>query len=120
MARHHKSHKKSHSEKSEHGLHKSYSSGHSDFPGRYPAMGRRRAGENEFGYGAGIGHDAHEGIMSSDRSKIANCPQDVMYHDYPRETKYLPEEIDDSLRAADAQIDGDNSQRMRGTMPRKA
>jgi hypothetical protein len=62
-------------------------------------------------------HDA--GMIHEDRSAIANLPQNVMIKPYPKMTNYLPEDLDDTIRAVDGQMDLDNSQRRRNFMPKK-
>lgn len=59
------------------------------------------------------------GMISEDHRAIANMPQDVRYHAYPRVYGYLPEDLDDTLRGVDRQMDMDNSQKMRHFFPKK-
>ena len=59
------------------------------------------------------------GMIREDRSAIANLPQSVMMKPYPRPGNYLPEDLDDTIRGIDSQMNLDNSQRSRNFMPKK-
>lgn len=62
-------------------------------------------------------HDA--GMIREDHSAVANLPQNVIMRPYPKNGNYLPENLDDTLRGIDAQINLDDSQRRRNFMPKK-
>lgn len=62
-------------------------------------------------------HDA--GMIQEDHSAIANLPQMPMMKPYPKERDYLPEDLDDTIRGIDGQIDLDNSKRRSHFMPKK-
>lgn len=59
------------------------------------------------------------GMIREDRSAIANMPQEVMIKEYPKAGDYLPENLDDSIRGVDRQIDLDDSKRRKHMMPKK-
>jgi hypothetical protein len=93
MARHHKSHHKSHHEIS---------------GGEYAGYNERRKQEME---------DA--GMINEDRSAIANMPQGVMMKEYPKDRDYMPEDLDDTIRGVDSQMDMDNRKRKQHFRPHK-
>lgn len=79
-------------------------------------------------YGEGYYEGHHErrrqemedgGMIREDRSAIANLPQEVMMKAYPKTGPYMPEDLDDTIRGVDKQIDGDDSQRRRTFNPHK-
>lgn len=59
------------------------------------------------------------GMITEDHRAIANMPQEVRYHAYPRVYGYLPEDLDDTLRGVDRQMDLDNDRKMRHYFPKK-
>jgi hypothetical protein len=59
------------------------------------------------------------GMIREDRSAIANLPQEVMMKAYPKTGPYMPEDLDDTIRGVDKQMDGDDSQRRRTFNPHK-
>ena len=59
------------------------------------------------------------GMISEDHSKIANMPQEVRMMEYPRDSNYLPEDLDDTIRGIDRQEGKDHSETMRHLRPRK-
>ena len=61
--------------------------------GEYAGMNARRTQEMQ---------DA--GMIHEDMSAIANLPQNVMIKPYPRNNPYLDENLDDTIRGVDHQI----------------
>ena len=59
------------------------------------------------------------GMIREDMSQVANLPQGVIMRPYPKNSNYLPENLDDTIRGIDGQIDLDDSQRSRNFMPKK-
>lgn len=59
------------------------------------------------------------GMLHEDPRAVANLPQDVKYYPYPKAYGYLPEELDDTLRGVDRQMELDHSQTMRHFFPKK-
>lgn len=60
------------------------------------------------------------GMIREDRNAVANLPQNVMYKPYPRNNDYLPEDLDDTIRGVDRQIEElDGRKRDKGFMPKK-
>ena len=59
------------------------------------------------------------GMIHEDHREIANLPQEVRMEPYPKTGPYTPEDIDDTLRGVDRQIDYDNSQKMSHFFPKK-
>lgn len=120
MARHHasKKHHKMHHDghhSSHHGHHSSHHSSHHSAHrshmisgGHYDGAEPRRRQEME---------DA--GMIHEDHSQIANLPQEVKMHMYPRTGPWTPENIDDTIFGVDRQMDGDDSQKMRHFHPKK-
>ena len=45
------------------------------------------------------------GMLREDRNAVANMPQQVIYRAYEKNHSYLPEDIDDTIRGIDRQID---------------
>lgn len=74
-------------------------------------------------------YEGHEGrrrqemmdgmMIKEDHSAIANMPQNVMIKDWPREGGYMPENLDDTLRGVDRQMDLDNSKKHSHLVPKK-
>lgn len=61
------------------------------------------------------GHDARRhqemqdaGMIREDHSAIANMPQEVMMKPYPKDSDYMPEKLDDTIRGIDKQMDADS------------
>lgn len=48
------------------------------------------------------------GMIREDHSAIANMPQEVMIKQYPKDSNYMPEEIDDRISGIDRQMNADN------------
>ena len=44
------------------------------------------------------------GMIHEDRSAIANLPQNVMMKPYPSQMSYTPENLDDTIKGVDHQI----------------
>lgn len=59
------------------------------------------------------------GMISEDRSAIANLPQNVVIKAYPMPGNYLPEDLDDTLRGVDGQMSKDNAKRQQIFAPKK-
>lgn len=59
------------------------------------------------------------GMITEDRSAIANLPQNVMMKPYPKATGYMPEGLDDTIRGVDGQKDLDNDRRSANFHPKK-
>jgi hypothetical protein len=59
------------------------------------------------------------GMIHEDHRAIANLPQNVVYRDYPKNTGYLPEDLDDTLRGVDRQMAHDNYDMMNHFYPKK-
>lgn len=60
------------------------------------------------------------GMIREDRSAVANLPQEVMYKPYPKNRDYLPEDLDDTIKGVDHQIETlDGKKRDRDFMPKK-
>lgn len=59
------------------------------------------------------------GMLHDDMHAIANMPQNVIMRDYPREIGYLPENLDDTIAGVDAQMQIDQSTKMRHFKPKK-
>lgn len=47
------------------------------------------------------------GMLSDDKSAIANMPQDVKYHEWPRSASYAQYELTDTIAGVDAQMRDD-------------
>ena len=78
------------------------------YDGEYAGMESRRAQEREDG-----------GMLSEDKSAIANMPQSVIIKMYPKSGAYMPENLDDTLRGVDGQMDADDSKRRAHFAPKK-
>lgn len=76
--------------------------------GMYEGMEGRRTQEMQDG-----------GMIREDRSAIANLPQEVMMKAYPKTGPYMPEDLDDTIRGVDMQMDGDDKQRRKTFQPHK-
>jgi hypothetical protein len=74
----------------------------------YAGMDPRRRQELE---DAGMIHENH--------SAIANLPQEVMIKPYPKSGSYIPENLDDTIKGVDRQIDYDDNKRREHFMPKK-
>lgn len=59
------------------------------------------------------------GMIHEDRSQIANLPQEVMIKPYPMTGPYMPEELDDTIRGVDRQMDYDDHKRKEHFFPKK-
>lgn len=59
------------------------------------------------------------GMIREDHSAIANLPQGMMIKPYPKVGGYMPEDLDDTLRGVDRQMELDNSKRRAHFMPKK-
>lgn len=69
-------------------------------------------------------HRKHEmddfGMIHEDHSAIANLPQDVRYHEWPKAGGYTPEGLDDTVRGINRQLTDDSTRMHSGLKPRKA
>jgi hypothetical protein len=59
------------------------------------------------------------GMIREDRMAIANLPQNVMMKPYPRTGPYMPEDLEDTIKGVDKQMDMDDSQRRKTFAPKK-
>ena len=59
------------------------------------------------------------GMIHEDHRQIANLPQEVRMEPYPMTGPYTPEDLDDTLRGVDRQMNFDNEQKMRHFFPKK-
>lgn len=62
---------------------------------------------------------ADAGMIHEDHSAIANLPQGVMIKDWSHKGSSMPENIDDTARGIDRQMDEDGSKRSRHERPHK-
>lgn len=62
---------------------------------------------------------ADAGMIHEDHAAIANLPQRVEIKPYPKNMKYLPEDLDDTIRGVDRQIDYDDSKKLSHFYPKK-
>lgn len=76
--------------------------------GSYEGMAGRRTQEMQ---------DA--GMIREDHSAIANMPQNVMIKPYPKTGPYMPENLDDTIRGVDKQMDMDDNKRRQHNVPKK-
>ncbi|HVW99279.1 MAG TPA: hypothetical protein VHA52_02395 [Candidatus Babeliaceae bacterium] len=93
---------------SEHSRYKEHSGEERYLHGYYEGPHERRRQEMEDG-----------GMIREDHAEIANMPQEVMIKPYPKTGPSLPEEIDDTIRGIDRQMDEDDSQRRKHFRPHK-
>lgn len=59
------------------------------------------------------------GMISEDKSAIANLPQMVKIEAYPSAYDYMPEAIDDSIRGIDEQLRSDDEGKRKNFKPKK-
>lgn len=59
------------------------------------------------------------GMLSEDRGAIANMPQSIIMKAYPKSYGYLPEDLDDTIRGVDGQIEMDDRKRKEHFHPKK-
>lgn len=59
------------------------------------------------------------GMIHPDHTAIANLPQNVVMHEYPKIHAYLPESLDDTMRGISEQMGLDNSLKMKHLHPKK-
>jgi len=81
----------------------------------------RPEGENYFPTMSGQGRRSIEKpeMIYEDPRAIANLPQEVMMKPYPRTGPYMPEDLDDTQRGINEQMDKDDSQRRAHFYPKK-
>jgi len=83
-------------------------------------MKSMRSAEHYAGSDAKRTQEAEDGgMIREDRRAIANLPQEVMIKPYPMTGPYMPEDLDDTIRGIDRQMDEDDSQRRRTFDPHK-
>src|SRR5690348_7311481 len=58
-------------------------------------------------------------MIYEDNRAIANMPQEVMIKPYPRTGPYMPEDLDDTQRGVNEQMDYDDKQRAEHFYPKK-
>lgn len=59
------------------------------------------------------------GMLHEDRSAIANMPQNIIMRAYPVNGGYLPEDLDDTIKGVDEQINMDDRKRKEHFHPKK-
>lgn len=59
------------------------------------------------------------GMIHEDHREIANLPQDWMIKPYPMTGPYTPEDLDDTIRGVDRQMNYDNEKKMSHFYPKK-
>jgi hypothetical protein len=59
------------------------------------------------------------GMIYEDRRAIANFPQEVMMKPYPMTGPWMPEDLDDTGKGVERQMDYDDAQRRSGFYPKK-
>lgn len=83
-------------------------------------MAKRHYDELYAGAGARRTQEMQDaGMISEDRSAIANLPQSVMIKAYPKTGPYMPEGLDDRISGIDKQMDMDDSKRRAHNVPKK-
>lgn len=60
-----------------------------------------------------------DGMIVEDNRAIANLPQEVMIKPYEKVGPYMPEELEDSIRSVDGQMDYDDEHRAEHFYPKK-
>lgn len=88
-------------------------------PYHYDREDHRLSGKYEGYRGRRHQEMSDAGMIHEDQSQIANLPQNVMIRPYPKSGGYLPEDLDDTIRGVDRQMDIDNDQKMRHFFPKK-
>jgi len=86
--------------------------------GMAPEYGR---GANYFPTMSGEGRGSLEkpGMIYEDHRAIANLPQEVMMKPYPKVGPYMPEDLDDTQRGVNEQMDYDDKKRAEHFYPHK-
>lgn len=110
---HHLSHKEAeHMEHEKEMKHRGHHSGgmkmHSPHEAHAEGYGEMKRQERMFG-----------SMIAEDHGAIANLPQMVMMKPYARPQTYLPEDIDDSIRGIDMQLEDDNAHKPGRFNPKK-
>ena len=59
------------------------------------------------------------GMIHEDHRAVANLPQNVVMSYYPKDSGFLPENLDDTIRGIDRQKDYDNGKKMGHFYPKK-
>lgn len=59
------------------------------------------------------------GMIREDRSAIANLPQNVMIKPYPKTGPWMPEDLEDTIKGVDEQMDFDDKKRAAHFYPKK-
>lgn len=65
------------------------------------------------------GLEDESSMIHEDHRAIANLPQEVMIRPYPMTGPYLPEDLDDTIRGVDGQMDYDDYHRKMHFYPKK-
>lgn len=78
------------------------------FHGEYEGMENRRKSEMRDG-----------GMLTDDKSAIANMPQNVRYHDWGGNYKGFDSNLDDTISGINKQMDMDEAEAKRHNMPKK-
>lgn len=59
------------------------------------------------------------GMISENRSEVANMPQEVRYHAWPKSQEGMYAKLDDTISGIDRQMDMDHSKARRDMDPTK-
>ena len=59
------------------------------------------------------------GMISEDRSAVANLPQQVMYKAWPKSGEYMNYGVEDTIKGIDKQVREDKSEAKRHLQPEK-
>lgn len=62
---------------------------------------------------------ADAGMIHEDHRSVANLPQNVIMNFYPKDANFLPENLDDTIRGVDRQLDYDNGKKLGHLYPKK-
>jgi hypothetical protein len=97
---------------------------HMDKARRDESMGMKRRMRDEGHYAGEYARRTQEmedaGMIHNDMRAIANLPQEVMIKPYSNRESYLPENLDDTIKGVDHQIDVlDDGKRNKGLYPKK-
>lgn len=81
---------------------------------------KRHYNESYAGESARHTQEAQDGgMLSEDRSAVANMPQNIIMRSYPKNGSYMPEDLDDTIRGVDGQMDMDERKRNQHMKPKK-
>ncbi len=59
------------------------------------------------------------GTIFEDHSQVANLPQEVIMRAYPKPAGYMPDNLDDTIRGIDRQMEMDNRKKLAHLQPEK-